>query len=63
VSIRKSASEDAGTLRHLGWETDQASAFTSDTDCNGILWEHFSAEHQAEEIREAWPGTVYEAKS
>ncbi|MEX0731086.1 MAG: hypothetical protein WED00_12245 [Aquisalimonadaceae bacterium] len=62
VSVRKTGSEGAGKLRHLGWETDKADAFTSETDCNGFLWEHFTAEHQAEEIKEAWPDIAYEPK-
>jgi hypothetical protein len=45
-------------LRHLGWEDERAESFTSDVDCNGIGWEHFSAEHQASEIREIWPGAI-----
>ena len=63
VSVRKTGDEEVGKLRHLGWEIDDADAFTSDTDCNGILWECFAAEHQAEEIREAWPDVVYEPRA
>ncbi|MBL4713954.1 MAG: hypothetical protein JKY64_05470 [Alcanivorax sp.] len=59
VSVRKTESE-AGKLRHLGWETDDAESFTSEIDCNGILWERFSARHQAQEIHEAWPDVLYE---
>ncbi len=55
-SIRKTA-EGAGTLRHVGWEDSQAQKFDSEKDCNEILWEHFSADHQAQEIRETWPDT------
>lgn len=54
LSIRRT-SEQSGALRHLGWEDPSATAFVTDTDVNGILWEHFSAEQQAREIREAWP--------
>ncbi|NJL99485.1 MAG: hypothetical protein HC924_12135 [Synechococcaceae cyanobacterium SM2_3_2] len=53
LSIRYTE-EDPGTLRHLGWEDDEASQHTTDIDCNGIVWEHFSAHHQAEEIRALW---------
>ncbi len=60
VSIRKTGEHEAGKLRHLGWEDDEATAFTSETDCNGILWETFAAEHQAQEIQEAWPDVTYE---
>lgn len=63
VSVRKSDSESAGTLRHLGWETNDAVAFTSDIDCNGIIWERFSAEVQAREINELWPGAGHPSPS
>ena len=53
LSIRNTE-EDPGTLRHLGWEDDAASQFSTDTDCNGIVWELFAAHHQAEEIRDLW---------
>jgi hypothetical protein len=58
LSIRRTG-EQTGALRHLGWEDPSATAFTSDTDTNGILWERFSAEQQAAEIREAWPESNY----
>jgi hypothetical protein len=54
LSIRKA--EVLG-LRHLGWEDPSAAVFSSDTDVNGIVWEHFAAEHQATEIRGLWPST------
>lgn len=49
-----------GELRHLGWEDPDAVEFTTSTDVNGIVWENFTAQHQAEEIEEAWPGNGYE---
>ena len=54
LSIRR-AGEKAGTLRHLGWEDPAASSFATETDVNGIVWEHFNAEQQAREIEETWP--------
>lgn len=57
-SIRKA--EKPGTWRHVGWEDPQAQKFESEKDLNGLLWENFSAEHQAQEIRETWPNTEYE---
>ncbi len=53
-SIRRSP-EGAGTVRHLGWEDESAAVFTQETDVNGIIWEHFSAQQQEKEIDEAWP--------
>jgi hypothetical protein len=54
-SIRKVSSQESGLLRHLGWEDAACKAFATETDVNGILWEHFSAEQQANEIKETWP--------
>ena len=54
LSIRKT-SEPSGTLRHLGWEDTEAKEFSAETDCNGLIWEKFTASHQAHEINEIWP--------
>lgn len=62
ISIRKDSTCKPGELRHLGWEDPDASAFTASKDSNGILWENFNAEQQAEEIEAAWPGTAYVPK-
>lgn len=58
-SIRKVTSQESGRLRHLGWEDASCRSFTSETDVNGIVWEHFSAELQAKEIKDTWPGAAY----
>ncbi|MEQ8352947.1 MAG: hypothetical protein RH862_15775 [Leptospiraceae bacterium] len=55
VSIRQDPSTPSGALRHLGWEDPEATGFSAEKDCNGILWERFSASHQEEEIRGIWP--------
>lgn len=60
VSARKMGSEEAGELRHLGWEQDDAEVFSSETGANGLLWERFTARHQAEDMIDAWPDVVYE---
>ena len=39
LSIRKT-NEASGTMRHLGWEDTEATEFSNDTDCNGIVWEN-----------------------
>ena len=59
MSIRQDASCKPGELRHLGWEDPEAEEFSSEKDVHNIVWEHFSAQQQAEEIEKAWPGTGY----
>ncbi|WP_444959612.1 hypothetical protein [Microbulbifer sp. VVAC002] len=63
LSIRHDPSCESGTLRHLGWESDGADTFTAETDINGITWEHFNAELQADEINKAWPKASYHPKT
>lgn len=60
ISVRHDASCAGGVLRHLGWEDESASEFSQDTDVNGIAWERFSAQQQADEINELWPGANYQ---
>ncbi|NEP18566.1 MAG: hypothetical protein F6J97_16965 [Leptolyngbya sp. SIO4C1] len=60
ISIRCDRSCAPGSLRHLGWEDSTATEFTCDTDVNGIVWEQFSAEQQADEINELWPAANYQ---
>ncbi|SHN91929.1 hypothetical protein BHECKSOX_2428 [Bathymodiolus heckerae thiotrophic gill symbiont] len=62
VSIRQDQSCTPGELRHLGWEDDEASNFSEEKDVNGITWEKFSAQQQADEINELWPEASYTAK-
>ena len=59
LSIRQEPGYAPGELRHLGWEDPEANDFTASRDVNGIFWEIFSAQQQADEIEEAWPGTSY----
>ena len=59
LSVRLDPAGKPGTLRHLGWEDSEAAEFQTDNDCNGVLWENFSATQQAEEIEAIWPGTGY----
>jgi hypothetical protein len=59
VSIRQDASCPSGSLRHLGWEDSDVNEFTQDTDINGIVWESFNAQNQADEINELWPEANY----
>lgn len=59
VSIRQDANCKPGELRHLGWEDPKAKQFGKNTDVNGIVWEHFSAKQQADEINGLWPNANY----
>lgn len=54
-SIRRDSSVASGTLRHLGFEDDDATSFTSEPDVNGIYWEQFNDALQKEEILNIWP--------
>ncbi len=62
LSIRQGAGVAPGQLRHLGWEDDQAEAFSSEVDVNGITWERFAAHHQTAEIAALWPEASYLAQ-
>ena len=60
VSIRQDATCTSGELRHLGWEDDSADEFSKEKDINGIIWERFSAQQQADEINNIWPEAKYQ---
>lgn len=60
LSVRQSSDLDTGSLRHLGWEDPEANEFTQDTDVNGIVWEQFTAQQQADEINDIWPQANYQ---
>ncbi|MEL7475178.1 MAG: hypothetical protein AAGJ55_02980 [Cyanobacteria bacterium J06555_12] len=62
VSIRQDPNCNPGELRHLGWEDPNADAFTESRDVNGIVWERFTSEQQAEEIEGMWPDKRNEAE-
>ncbi len=62
VSIRQDVGCKSGELRHLGWEDSTASEFSKETDVNGIIWEKFNAQQQANEINEIWPDANYQPK-
>lgn len=62
-TVRVDDNCEAGALRHLGWEDADAAAFAEDTDVNGIVWERFSAQQQAEEINQIWPQARYTPRS
>lgn len=51
--------EEAGQLRHLGFEDSFAPAMSAETDPDGFMWERFSAEQQRAEILEFYPDADY----
>lgn len=59
LSVRQDLSCKPGELRHLGWEDESANEFSQDTDVNGIVWERFNSQHQADEINEIWSDAKY----
>ncbi|MBZ2188813.1 hypothetical protein K8B33_06880 [Alcanivorax sp. JB21] len=59
LSVRQDVTARPGSLRHLGWEDPDATAFTQNADVNGVVWERFNAAHQAEEINALWPDAGY----
>lgn len=58
LSLTESA-EQAGQLRHLGIEDPEAPAFTAEPGPDGLVWERFTAEQQADEINTHWPEVNY----
>ena len=58
LSLTENA-EQAGQLRHLGVEDPEAAAFAAEAGPDGLVWERFTAEQQAEEINTCWPQANY----
>lgn len=54
-SLKQATDAESVVLRHLGWEDQEATAFSAETDCNGLVWERFSFEQQVSEIKALWP--------
>ena len=55
--------EEAGKLRHLGFEDSDAGAFSEEIDSSGFTWERFSADQQRREIVNLWPHAKFVAGS
>jgi len=51
-SIRQGS--QPGRLRQLGFEDSDVSAFSKNTDINGLVWESFTADQQQEEIKQLY---------
>jgi len=60
-SVRRS-DDKVGRVRHIGWEDDAVEDFGNDIDHNGMMWESFSAQNQADEIHSLWPNADYQPK-
>lgn len=55
--------DEAGQLRHLGFEDPQTLEMTVTHDSDGFMWERFTAEQQRQEILEHYPEADYPEKS
>lgn len=51
--------DEAGKLRHLGFEDPTTIAMSAETDGDGFIWERFTAEQQRAEIFEYFPDADY----
>ena len=58
ISLTENAKE-AGQLRHLGIEDPEAVGFTAEPGPDGLVWERFTSEQQANEINTYWPQVNY----
>jgi len=58
LSLTENA-EQAGQLRHLGIEDPEATEFAAESGPDGLVWERFTAEQQADEINTYWPQANY----
>jgi catechol 2,3-dioxygenase-like lactoylglutathione lyase family enzyme len=51
--------EQAGQVRHIGFEDDEAKGFTISKDANGIEWENFSSTDQEALIESIYGEPTY----
>ena len=51
-----------GSLRHLGFEDPDCLQMSAESDLGGIVWERFTLQQQADEIRTNWPKTNWRPK-
>jgi catechol 2,3-dioxygenase-like lactoylglutathione lyase family enzyme len=50
------------SVRHLGFEDASCLQKSADADPGGMMWERFSVQHQADEIKKLWPNTSWKPK-
>ena len=53
--------DQAGQLRHLGFEDPEATEMSTEYDINGLMWEQFTAIQQRDEILQHYPQADYPA--
>ena len=58
LSLTEDAKQ-AGQLRHLGIEDPEAPTFTAEPGPDGLVWERFTTDQQADEINTHWPEANY----
>jgi hypothetical protein len=51
-SISKKAGQEAGIIRHIGFEDPSLNDFSEEQDCNNITWEFFDKLSQQKEIKD-----------
>lgn len=51
--------QQAGVVRHIGFEDIAEKTFREEKDVNGITWEYFSADSQMQEVKEKFPGAKH----
>ncbi len=62
-SISCKPGQEAGRVRHIGFEDDAAAGFSEETDSAGLTWEYFTQAAQLAEIREKFPTAMIKAAS
>ena len=51
--------EQAGEIKHIGFEDPSAESMIREKDINGLEWENFTIEQQKELIFKIWPHAEY----
>ncbi len=51
--------DEAGQLRHLGFEDEKVPEMLVEYDINGFMWEYFTASQQRAEIFDLWDNASY----
>ena len=54
--------QEAGQVRHIGFEDDSASGMREEVDTAGITWEYFHPDAQKDEVCKKFPNAVVKAR-